>query len=242
MRRLVMMGAVGLAIGCTRVEEVRTESFDATGVTQLVATVQSGNVHYTGGGERSDFDVQIIRWGRGSTRGRATARQETAMGRAQVDGERFLLDAIAGRRAGVDFNIVGPSWIDTDIRIDDGVARLDGVQGFHVVQADGIVGREVVGEGDFQGDGRVDLRLSPYFDGAFIVVESLRGDVRLGLPYGLDYDLTVEFDPDEPAAVEDLGFDSFVPGQPGLIIGRRGFRDVRIDVYALRGSVEIYGY
>lgn len=241
MRAVVWGLSLGLLVGCSRVQEVQTDTFDATGISLFRGSNDEGTISYDGRATGERFDVTTTLWGTGSSKSRATEHLDGATARIEVEDGALNVEGFAGYRSGVDFDVVGPSVIDTVFSAVDSRAELRNVEGFHVVEAQSIYGRGIIGEGDFVAyGGDVDLTIEPWYDGSIVVVESTGGDVSIGLPYGYDYDLTVESDIDRELAIEELGFDTLIL-EPGLAIGRRGFRDVRVDIYARNGSVYVYG-
>ena len=232
---------VVLGVGCSRVQEVQQDQFDALGIVSFQAANDEGSVSYDGRAVTEQFDVTTTLWGTGSSKARATEHQNGATARIGLEGDALVVEGFSARRAGVDFDVVGPGVIDTHFSMVDGRAELRSVEGYHYMEAQSIYGRAIVGEGDFYAyGGDVDLSIEPWYDGALIHIESDGGDVRVGLPYGYDYDLTVETDVDMELAIEELGFDNLIL-EPGLAIGRRGFRDVRVDIFARNGNVHVYG-
>lgn len=242
MRRAVVFGMMALvATGCTRVQETETLTYDAFGIGTLRASTDDGRITYDGTALFDEVTLDVTRWGTGSSKGRAEDHMEDARYDVAIDGDLLSADGIAGYRSGVDFDIRGPDLMHTDLFNRSGPVDLRNVDGVHVVTATSIFGRNVIGEGDFFADGgRVDLQVTPYFSNSVVYIESNGGDVEVGLPYGYDYDLTITTDLDYELAIEDLGFDTLLL-DPGLAIGRRGFRDVRVDIQAFNANVYVYG-
>ncbi|MCA9569194.1 MAG: hypothetical protein KC656_15200 [Myxococcales bacterium] len=245
MRQGLMVAAMAvLAAGCSRVQDTDTQTFSSLGVGFVQGTTQAGRISYDGSAVFEEFTVTTTMWGTGSSRSRAERHLEDG-GRANigVDVDTLLVEGTSGYRSGVDFDILGPGVINTDLYVQDGSVNLYNVTGYSRMEGDRLYGRGIAGEGDFIANGGdVDLQLFPYIDGALIVVDSSGGDVQIGLPLYLDYDLTVTGDPDYDIVVDDLGFDpGTIAASPGLFLARRGFRDVRVDVFATGGTVQIYG-
>lgn len=239
LRTTVVMVAL---VGCNRVQVTEFTSIDSTGVTLAQVETEAGAVTYDGSGPNGveEFRIDSVKWGRGSRRTRAEDRANQSRLDINVIEEVFQAIGSGPNRSGVDIDVVGPGLIHTDVYSGSGRAEVSNVEGIHRLEGTTLFGRNIVGEGDFFGQGgRVDLEIIPYVDGAIILVDSDGGDVNLGLPFGYDYDLTVTTDIDHTIAVEELGFDTLLFDE-GLVLGRRGFRDIRVDVFVRDGDAFVY--
>ncbi len=232
--------ALALTSGCVTVEDNFSDTVSAEGVFAFQGTTDNGRITYDGGAIDETFTVRGRSWGNGGGRSAAERRQSGNDFFVEVQDSVLVASAQSFEgRSGVDFDVTGPSLMDVDILTDSGSASIFDAEGIHIVTADSIYARGVVGDVDFFADrGGVDVEVFPYVDGV-VLIESRSGDVDLYLPFGLDYDLTVVGDPDHELVVEDLGFDTLIL-EPGLVIGRRGGRSILVDVVVTGGDVRIF--
>jgi hypothetical protein len=75
--------------------------------------------------------------------------------------------------------------------------------------------------------------------GSLIVLQAVDGDIVLGLPFGLQYDLEVSGDWDYPMDVADLGFDA-VTITPGYFASLTGGGNVVVQVFIDGGGFYLY--
>ncbi|MEZ4316467.1 MAG: hypothetical protein R3F61_03135 [Myxococcota bacterium] len=238
--RAVMVAAVAvLATGCARVETTFSDTVSSEGVFVFQGTTDRGTIRYDGGGIGETFDVRGTSWATGGGKAKAERREADNQYAVSVQDRVLVASGVSfDGRAGVDFSVLGPSVMDVDILTDRGTAELFDVNGIHVVTANRVYGRGIIGDVDFFADSNgIDVEVLPFEFGS-VRVESRSGDVDLYIPWGLDYDLTVVGDPEYEMVIEDLGFDTFVL-EPGLAIGWRGGRSIRVDVVVTGGDVRV---
>ncbi len=121
----------------------------------------------------------------------------------------------------------------------EGHAQLHGVDGSHVVTADSVTGTAITGSADLYAvRGGMDVEVYPDF-GSVIVLQAMGGDVVLGMPFGLQYDIEVFGDWDYPMDVLDLGFDA-VTVEPGYFAALTGGGNVVIEVTIQGGGFYVY--
>lgn len=236
-----MIIAIGLlATGCVTVESTFQDSVSSEGVFFFEGTTDRGLIVYDGSAIDESFDIRGRSWATGGGRSRAQRRADNNDFVVSVEGEALIASAVSrDSRAGVDFDVLGPGFMNVDILSDRGTAELYDVEGTHVVTANRVFGRNIVGDVDFFADSSgIDVEVLPYENG-LVIVESRSGDVDLYLPWGLDYDINIIADPDYEIIIEDLGFDTLVL-EPGLAIAWRGFRTIRVDVFVRGGDVRLY--
>jgi hypothetical protein len=219
-------------------ERTFVETLPAEGVARVFCDIERGSFLYSGSSP-DGFDVAIASWAEGSSENRAQERLETNEWGAAVDGD--LLD-LWGRsevgRAGIDIGVEGPPAVDVEAVMADGSAELYDVVGTHVITANAIRARGVVGDLDLLStlDG-IDVETFPE-PGDAIVLQSA-GSTLLAVPYGLEYDLEVFADPDWGVQVTDLGFDSllYAPDYVRAVTGSGAIPSgaIPIDVFVVGG-------
>ena len=123
---------------------------------------------------------------------RAERNQAATSYSVGIVNDGLLLDARSEyRAAGVDFDVRGPSFLDTDLLTNEGTVTLDDVEGYHTVTATRIVSNRLIGDVVFiSTGGGVNAEIWPYDDGS-ILIDSSGGQVDLFLPYGGDYDVEI---------------------------------------------------
>lgn len=238
MRRLIL-ALLPTLVGCAEFSEVHETQLPAEGVWNVFADSERGSFVYAGTAEDETFDVAIRSWATGSTRKRAEARASNNVFGAQVVGD--LLD-LWGRspveKAGVDLAVVGPSVINVESVLLEGRAELFEVDGYHTLTANQIYGSGIHGDVDFyaSSDG-IDVEVFPYAD-SVLRLEAF-GDVVLGLPYGLEYELEVFSDPSWGVTITDLGFDSLFIA-PDYVSASTGSGSIKVEVYLVGGSFVLW--
>ncbi|MFT4974382.1 MAG: hypothetical protein ACI8S6_000264 [Myxococcota bacterium] len=239
MRATALATIAALTIGCTTVETTFSDSIPAAEVSSMSVDLERGTFSYQG---RSASNVLISgrTWGQASAAERAAERQETTDWAIGLTGSELTIsgqsDAVL---AGVDFDVVGPSWLHADIRVAHGGAIIEAVSGTVFATADTIDAAQLSGSVDLTAtSGDLDAELQPR-SGEWVRVEANSGDVTLWLPWGGDYDLQVWGDLDHEMIIEDLGF-GWSAGAPGYFAAQSGRATTRIDVYATGGAVRIY--
>lgn len=237
MRGVVVL-AVGL-VGCGSYTSVFTDTASSRGVFTVVASSDSGSVSYDGAALIEEFNVSGTSYASGRNRDAAERNEQLNSVDVRIENGTLLASGISGPGGNVDFDIVGPGRIDTDLRAPRGTVRVDRVDGFHVLTGRRIIGREIVGDADIQATDDVDVQILPYTDVGSIRVATTGGDVSLGLPFGLDYQLNVTGNPDFEVIVEDLGFDGILSEGP-VLRAWRGFETIRVDVDVRGGLLDVY--
>ncbi|MCB9792950.1 MAG: hypothetical protein H6741_09505 [Alphaproteobacteria bacterium] len=234
----LLLVAAALATGCTTVQDPFTETYDASNLYLVQATLDQGAFSYQGVAS-TDITVEGRSWGQGRNEDLARERREGNSWTFGVTGQTLsLVTSSLSGSAGVDLDLFGPGVMDLDIINDDGRVDLSDVEGFHTITAERIDGERVVGDVDlYATEGDIDLEVWPY-EGGVIRVETQSGDVDLTLPWGLEYDMQVWGDPDYEMIVEDMGWNRSAPG-PAYFAGTVGRGLIRVDVYANGGTVNV---
>jgi len=237
--RLAALTSLAL-IGCAEVENKFQETVPAGVVAQVYAAVDRGDVTYTGDADAVDITFDVRSWGRGGGKGKAASNEAANDWGVQVlDSELTAWGLSPKKTAGVDFGFAGPEIMDVEIVTLEGDAELYGVDGAHIVTADSVVGTAISGSADlYASRGGVTVELYPDF-GSLIVLEAVDGDIVLGLPFGLQYDIEVLGDWDYPMDVEDLGFDAAII-EPGYFASQTGGGNVVVQVYVDGGGFYLY--
>lgn len=234
-----ILALLPLAVGCAEFSEVYETRLPAEGVWNVFFDSERGSFAYAGTAEEEVFDVAVKSWATGSSRRRAEARAANNVWGVQIVGD--LLD-LWGRspveKAGVDAAVVGPRVINVESVLLDGRAELYEVDGYHTLSANQIYGSGIHGDVDFYAatDG-IDVEVFPY-DDSVVRLEAF-GDVVLGLPYGLPYDLEVFSDPSWGVSVTDLGFDTLTI-LPDYVAATSGAATLRVEVYLVGGSFVLW--
>jgi len=229
-----------LMTGCVQYESEFSDTLSAEGVAIVSARVDRGDVYYDVDSE-AQFDIFGRSWGRGTLSKKAALRNQQANSYAVgIVDDGLLLDATSDySRAGVDFEIDGPSYMDTDILTKSGTVTLEDVEGYHTVTASRIVTHRVIGDVVFVGTGMgLDVELYPYTDG-YISLESSGGTVDVFLPFGGEYDVEIWGDVEYGVTVTDLGFDQFYLAED-YFAGERGSGAITVEIYASGGAVNLY--
>ncbi len=221
--------------GCFQESLTLVDSWPADGVTNVFADSDRGTFAYAGSLEADEFDVAVTTWGQGFTRHEAKRNRKNNVWGVVVDGS--LLD-MWGRSpasdAGVDFEVVGPHTMDVEAVMLDGNVGLWNVDGFSYITANGVFGEDLSGDVDlYASRNGIDVDVDPGPTSS-VLLQSF-GDVRLDLPFGLDYDLEVFADPSWGVVVTDLGFDEMYVA-PDYVRARRGDAKIRVEVRVAEGK------
>ena len=226
--------------GCAEVEQTFKERIPAADVTQVYADLDRGDVSYVGSPGVGEIVFDIRSWGRAGSRGRATANEEgNEWGVHVVETELTAWGRSPSKTSGVDFGFAGPQIMDIEIVTLEGDVELHGVDGSHLVTADTVFGTAISGDADlYAARGGLEVELYPDF-GSLIVLEAVDGDVIVGLPFGLQYDLEVLGDWDYPMDVVDLGFDAATIS-PGYFASLTGGGNVVVQVTVTGGGFYLY--
>jgi len=229
-----------MLIGCAEVEKTFDEAIPSAGIVQLYADLDRGRVTYTGGADADQLAFEVRSWARGGSRSRAAAKERANDWGVQViETELTAWGRSPSGTAGVDFSFNGPSIMDVEIVTLEGDAELYGVDGSHVVTADSVVGAAISGNADlYAARGGIQAELYPDF-GSLIVLQAVGGDIAVGLPFGLQYDIEVFGDYDFPMDVQDLGFD-YVSMSPGNFSAQTGGGNVVVQVFVEGGGLYVY--
>jgi hypothetical protein len=221
-------------VGCVSVRDEHSTVVSAAGISVLSARVEDGDLEVLGRNTQ-DFDITATTWGTGSRRERAADREDAVTWSAVARQGRLELDGFSRQgRSGVDFDVIGPRLVSIDAIAESGTVDLDDVEGAHVITANRITGF-TLGDLDVFAESDIGLMWVPYTE-TDALIES-RGTVRLALPRGLEYDLTIRTDIDDPITVTELGWQDVRVGE-GFFNGFSGRGTVEIDINT-NGSVEI---
>ena len=238
--RLIRVGGLLALVGCYSSQQTFSDTVSAEGVGLFDASTDRGDVSYDGGSPRNLFEISGRSWSNADGPSKAATREQTNTYSIDVvDGALVARGRSPQRRSGVDFSVLGPPMINTYIDAPSGDVQLDAVEGIHVATANSITGRQIYGDVDFFADSSgIDVEVFPYADGV-VDITSTAGTVKVYLPWGLDYDLTIISDPDYEMELDDLGFDSLV-AEAGLTVGWRGFREIQVRIDVTGGDLYIY--
>lgn len=221
---------IALLAACTAVQDTHSEQHAAASIQTLVVDMEKGNFDYSS--RPGDFDISLESSGWGRDLEKATAREEGNSWVIDNNGRTLRVFTQSDTGGRVDADVYGPSDLFTELRLDNGDARLRGLAGYQVVLADDIYGYDLIGGGEFLGD-TVNLDIEPN-PGDTLLIEGR--DVTLELPAGR-YDLSVWAEPESIIEIEDFGFHRTATGE-GSFSGISGDGAVRIDVFAT-GNVTI---
>ena len=237
------LSTVVLALGCARVEGSFDETIDALGVTTLDANLDAGDFRYFGA-ETTVFDVEGVSWGSASNKGKATKKRDANVWDLEVIGDLFSIETTSTfAQAGVDLDIVGPWLIHSEIEAPGESVDVEGTQGDLVVHSSGIDTQNVASDyvEMIAGSGGIRAELLPVGDIGRYYIEGSGGDVTVWLPWGHEYDIQVEGDPDYVLEIADLGMTGEVfDGAFYAGIGGRGL--FIVDIVATDGEVHLLQY
>lgn len=229
-----------LMTGCVQFESEFSDTLSSAGVAIVSARLERGNVSYDVDAE-THFDISGRSWGRGTMSKKTAARnQEANRYSVGIVNDGLMLDASSEYvRAGVDFEVYGPLFMDTDILTKSGTVTLEDAEGYHTVTASRIVSYRLIGDVAFVATGMgMEVELWPYTDG-YVYLESSGGTVDVFLPYGGEYDIEIWGDIEYGVTVTDLGFDQFYLAED-YFAGERGSGAIKVEVYASGGAVNLY--
>jgi hypothetical protein len=229
-----------MLIGCAEVDKTHADAVDADGIAKLYADLDRGQVTYEGRTDADAFAFEVRSWGRGGSKARASAKEiSNDWGLQFLETEVTAWARSPTHTAGVDFAFSGPSRMDVEIVTLEGDVTLSGVDGAHVVTADSILGEAVSGDADlYAARGGIRAEIYPDF-GSLVILQAIDGEVVLGLPFGLQYDIEVFGDWDYPMDVQDLGFDDVVMS-PGYFTAFTGGGNVVVQVFVEGGGFYLY--
>lgn len=235
--RFAVILAFPLVAACGSIEQQAFElQFDPEPATVLRVDTNQGDVTVQGH-EGGLVDVLGLSVGRGRSDVRAAAALDENRWGGGVDDGVVRVFGEAGSRGEVELVVDAPDRLSADV-IAGGIATLSDLEGSHVVTADRVVARGLIGNADiYARDRGVDVEIWPYAEGD-VRIQSHGGDVVVHLPYGADYDLQVFGDPDYPLSVDDLGFD-FTHLGAGYFAGERGPGHVEVAIHVEGGSVQV---
>jgi hypothetical protein len=221
--------------GCFQETLTIVDSWPAEGVTNVFADSDRGGFAYSGFPNAEQFDVAVTTWGEGFSRHEAKVHRKSNHWGVVVDGTLFdLWGRSPDHDAGVDFAVRGPTRMDVEVVLIDGNVALANVDGFSYVTANGVFADGLSGDVDlYASRNGIDLELDPGPTSS-VLLQSF-GDVRLDLPWGLDYDLEVYADPMWGVTVSDLGFDEMYVA-PDYVRARRGDGKIRVEVWVADGK------
>ncbi|MBT3222755.1 MAG: hypothetical protein HN348_27075, partial [Proteobacteria bacterium] len=161
-----------LMVACVQVESNFSEALSSEGVYTVAGDLDQGDFAYDGI-EEEVFDIIGTSWGRGAGKNRAKRNQKSNS--YAIDITNSVLEVIGRtsyRRAGIDFDLIGPDVMDLDVVTREGDVYLEDVAGIHVVTADEIVTTRLIGDADFYAYEGMDVEIWPYEDG-IVTLDSL---------------------------------------------------------------------
>jgi hypothetical protein len=228
MRASPLLGLILLA--CTTAEDTELLSLDAAGFERVYADLLQGSVHYEAAPAWPTFDVTVTSWATADTEERASEKR--AANRYEVRGPAPTL-LLMGRsdfaQAGVDFDVVGPPFIDLYLAPDTGDVEIEGVRGLLEVSGDDVTLRDHEGNVDAfaRGDLVAEVRPEP---GGRVDLSSSEGDCAVWIPRWAPVHLIVRYDPDAGHRVDFLDWDR-EHSEDGSYeaIREPGTIDVRVD-------------
>lgn len=238
MWRLALVASGWVLGGCSRIDLNHRAVLPAAGLRGVEATVERGSFTWWGGEEpRIALDV----WSYGAGVGLGRAREVEATNDWGVlvdDGLAQFWASSPSPRAGVDLAVTGPRRVDVDAIVVEGSLWVESLRGSLVGTADAITAYDIEGRVDLFAWDTIDATVRPEA-GDLLLVETAGGDVRLGLPRGLDYDLEVDAAGGSAIDVDDLGFEelSWAPGAvdaftfPGTTVVRIRTRGGDVEIY-----------
>lgn len=234
MARLAL-AALGLVLGgCSRIDLNHRATLPAAGLIGAEAAIERGNFSWFGRNEPV-IVVDVWSWAAALGAQRSRAREQSNVWGVQVDDGGASFWATSPPRAGVDMSVAGPRQVDLEVLALEGSVWVESVEGSVLATGDQVTAYDVAGPVDLFAWGAIDATVYPA-PGDLVMVESARGDVFLGLPRGLDYDL--EVDGGDTIEVDDLGFDELLTA-PGRVdaVTLPATTTVRVST---RGRVVIY--
>jgi hypothetical protein len=231
---------LGILGGCSTYERTHLAALPAEGVQRVFGDVERGAIGYVGAPDADTFDLGVRDWAHAGGAAAAERRMDSSEWGLEIRGEVLDLWARSpDRRAGVDFVVYGPSELDVELVVLDGLAEVHGVRGEVVVTAPALLVRGAEGSLDVlatEGHAEVEAFPGP---ADTLRVEALEGDVVLALPYGAPITLRVDADPAWGVTVTDLGFDSLDAG-PGHVDAVAGDGSISVDVVVEGGSFTLW--
>ena len=227
------------ASACTVVESDFGETFSAHSIDTLVADVDQGDVTVDGILGQSTFTVTGRTFGYSVSSDNAQRNEDANTWSVGIEGNQLnLWGQSEYLGAGVDFEVMGPKAVDTSLIAESGQIEISNVAGNHYLEGHGVTVDDLTGSATIiAGRSGVNGSLVP-LTGDIIYIES-EDDVRLRLPYGLDYDLQVWGDPEYEMEIHDLGFTQTAHA-PAYFAGYSGRGTTTIDIVVTGGNVTIY--
>lgn len=235
---MLPLAPVLLAIlGCTRIDVNHNAVLPVVGMDDLEVTLERGSFTWVGGARNATIDLDVWSWGAAANETRARYVEESnEWGFVYLDGTATVWGLSPSPRGGVDIAGFGPRPVDVDALLLDGVVELEDVTGDVVVTAEGVTATNVRGSADlYAWTLGIDAVVRPA-TGDAIVLHARRGDIRIGLPAGLDYDILAS---GSEITAHDLLYDEYAGG-PDWFEARTGDQSITVRIVAERGSVEIY--
>lgn len=224
-------------LACVRIETPFDLQLPAAGIDLVDATMERGDLVYSGSPGATQFDVHGLSVGTGRSKSRAEAHQDDNRWSVENLFTSLAIDTQSDHGR-VDLDIQGPDRIDVDAFLGDGTVELYDLEAEQLrADASYITTRAVIGDVDFRSSGGMDVEIWPYNDGT-IDLDSNGGNVILALPYGGDYSLEVWGDPSETMTVADLGFRDSYLGE-GYFSGLVNAGTIRVIVHVTGGSFQL---
>lgn len=223
---------------CVRVERAFQDTVPADGVESIYARVDRGSFSYRGSEMLDDFHVSGVSSGNASSQARAEEKANGNLWSVDAQDSTLVVMGESLDNGSLAFQIDGPDLLNTDIEVDNGAIRLDGLTGSHYLTADSVVLQDLQGNVDvYARESGVSIEMMDVWES--VQVESVDGSVDLWLPYGLEYDLEIWGDPEYALTVEDLGFEDSYVGE-GYFAGDAGRAIVEVTLKVYGGSVSVY--
>lgn len=231
--------ALSLLTGCHVYNDPFDLALDAAGVDMVVADIDRGSFGYWGHSSLDSFAIEGESTGSGSSEAKARARAEANDWQIDVEGNELVISTSSRENGRVNLDVDGPVRMHTDLILDSGGVYLEDVEGSHMITADSVETRDLVGDLDlYSRSGSVDVEIYPWEDHGRVYIEA-HGTTTLRMPAGLDYDIEVWGDPEYAMTIEDLYFYNSYMGE-GYFSAESGSGTVEVDVWVYNGSFTLY--
>ena len=227
---------VVLLTGCSTVTRTFDEDIPVADIARVRAEVERGEVSVVSGSP-DVFQIEGRVWGRATDVDRADRNAEGNSFAVGVTDRVLDLSAdSAYASAGVDFAVMGPRRVDTELSVPKGRITLEGLHGRHFSSARRIDVANTHGFLTLTATHRVVADLDPQ-PGDVIHITAEDG-IDLTLPVGLPLHLTVWGDPEQQVRVDDLGWDETIE-EEDFFQGLRGDGSIRIDIVGPDADIRV---
>jgi len=189
--------------------------------------VSSGDVQIEGSSGESLVDARV--YGFSTNADKAARNQEGVQYNINLENRVLSLDASTNyANAGVDYLVASPTTVDLALDLQNGDATLSDLTGTMVVLANEIDAENLQGKVDFTSyDGDINVEVDPTGP----VRIQTGGNVRLIVPWGKQYNVSIWGNPESDLVVDDLGFGMVQTG-PGFFAGVVGNGSLPVEIQA----------